>query len=102
MYYRCRLTEKPINSTYWPKSTQHTRVCSPKGDGDFTCPSGLYCGSPLDYGISLKYDGVYVDEMIQFGIGSFDDLGQALLAVFQALTIESWSSIMYNVSDQII
>jgi hypothetical protein len=29
IYYRCRTTEKPINSTYWPKSNRYTRVCSP-------------------------------------------------------------------------
>lgn len=28
-YYRCRMTEKPVNSTYWPKSIRYTRVCSP-------------------------------------------------------------------------
>jgi len=29
IYYRCRTTEKPVNSTYWPKSNRYTRVCSP-------------------------------------------------------------------------
>lgn len=34
IYYRCRITEKPINSTYWPKSNRYTRVCSPnEGSG---------------------------------------------------------------------
>jgi hypothetical protein len=49
MYYRCRTTEKPLNSTYWPKSSTYTRICSKnKGlGGDYQCPQGLYCGSPL-------------------------------------------------------
>ena len=58
--YRCRTTEKPINSTYWPKSKIYTRVCSPlPGDGDYQCPEELFCGSPLQYGISLEDDGFF-------------------------------------------
>ena len=61
IYYKCRLTEQPVNSTYWPKSPDHVRVCSPAGDGAFSCPVGLYCGSPVNVGISLADDGVYSD-----------------------------------------
>ena len=66
IYYRCRTTEKPTNSTYWPKSTIFKRVCSPnvESGGQYQCPKGLYCGSPLQYGISLEDDGVYDDELI--------------------------------------
>jgi hypothetical protein len=32
-------------------------------------------------------------------VSSFDNFGQALLAVIQALTIEQWSALMYNESD---
>ena len=35
IYHRCRLTERPINSTYWPKSPIYTRICSPEGEGDY-------------------------------------------------------------------
>ena len=82
IYHRCRLTERPLNSTYWPKSPIHTRVCSPEGYGDFQCPKGLYCGAPSEYGISLEDDGVYTDKYIQFGIGSFDNIAQAFIGVF--------------------
>jgi len=57
----------------------------------------MYCGSPLEYGISLEEDGVFQDEAIQYGIGGFDDMGQAMIAVIQILTVEDWSTIMYNV-----
>jgi Ion transport protein len=62
MYHRCRETPKPLNSTYWPKSKLYTRICSPTlNSGDYHCPAGTFCGSPLQYGISLKDDGVYDD-----------------------------------------
>eukprot|EP00347_Sterkiella_histriomuscorum_P008485 403344914 len=99
LYNKCRLTEQPVNSTYWPKSKEFTRVCSQAGDGDFVCPNGLYCGNPIDYGISLDDDGVYFDERIQFGISSFSNFGQAILAVFQIITKDNWSQLMYNLSD---
>lgn len=94
------MTPKPINETYWPKSPIYTRVCSPEGNnGQYTCPEGLYCGSPIDYGISLEDDGVYSDPTIQYAIGQFDNFGQALLAVIQTITIEDWTILMYNISD---
>jgi hypothetical protein len=103
MYYRCRLTEKPVEPNYWPKSHIYTRVCTPNGVGQYQCPENLYCGSPLQYGISLMDDGVLIDPSVQFGIYAFSDFGQALLAVIQTITAENWISIMNNVSiDSII
>lgn len=88
VYYRCRLTEAPLNATYWPKSPDFTRVCTPPGgNGGYICPAGLYCGSPLDVNISLVDDGVPNDPTVQYGIGVFDDFGQALIAVIQSITL---------------
>ena len=46
------------------------------------CPKNLRCGSPLEYGISLADDGIMNDEVVNFGMTSFDNFGQACLAVF--------------------
>ena len=97
MHFRCRITEKPLNATYWPISPDHVRICSPTGRGGYTCPSGLTCGSPIQYGISLKDDGVHNDPYVDFGIVSYDNFAQALLGVFYTLTGENWTSLMYNV-----
>lgn len=35
--------------------------------------------------------------MIQYGVGSFDNIGQSFIAVFQIFTIEDWSHLMDNV-----
>ncbi len=100
MYYRCRTTEKPVNSTYWPKSPIYTRICSKSNDfgGEYQCPKGLYCGSPLEYGIELEDDGIYKDSQVQYGIATFDNIGQAFIAVFQIFSAEDWSLLMNNVS----
>lgn len=31
VYNRCRTTPEPVNATYWPKSTEHTQICSKEG-----------------------------------------------------------------------
>lgn len=98
LHYRCRLTEKPLNATYWPISPDHPRVCSATGRGGYMCPAGLTCGSPGQYGISLEDDGVYNDVRVNYGIASYDNFGEALLAVFYTLTAENWTTMMYNVS----
>ena len=34
-----------------------------------------------------------------YGIPGFDNVGQALITIFQILTLESWVYLMYNYSD---
>jgi Ion transport protein len=99
LHYRCRLTEKPVNSTFWPISNIHVRVCSPSNKGDNNCPSDMWCGSPIQYGISLKDDGVFNDPIPFYGINTFDNIGSAILSVFQTITAENWTSMMYTFSD---
>jgi hypothetical protein len=33
---------------------------------------------------------------VQFGIGSFNNFGQSILGVFQIITLDNWSLILYN------
>jgi len=60
------------------------------------CPEGTYCGSPIDYGLSLSDEGIAVNSSMQFGYGTFDNLLQAVFAVFQIITLDSWTTILYN------
>ena len=64
MYNKCRTTEAPVNATSWPKSDEYTFVCSKVPNDTYSCPSGMFCGNPREYGISLENDGVYTDETI--------------------------------------
>jgi hypothetical protein len=83
---------QPIdNGTSWPKDPLYPRVCSSEFGGAYECPSGLYCGSPLEYNISLKDDGIFNDAYIQYSIGSFANFGDALLGVIQTVTAEGWT-----------
>ena len=75
MHFRCRLTEKPVNSTYWPKSELHTRICNVGGDGAYKCPPGLYCGSPSQFGMDLNDDEVWSSAFGDYGLNNFDNFG---------------------------
>lgn len=37
-----------------------------------------------------------------FGITNFDNFGLAMLTVFQCVTLEGWTDIMYDVSDRFV
>ena len=65
LYYRCRTTEFPINSTYWPILENYEHLCTQSPD---SCPTGTYCGHPSDYAISLKYENVSSTSFMMYGI----------------------------------
>lgn len=100
LYYRCRLTEKPINATYWPKDETDTRLCSPEGKlGSYRCSSEKFCGRPSDFDLSLEDDRVFENASINWGINTFDHFGSSLMSVFQVITTDSWTVNMYNLMD---
>ena len=49
--------------------------------------------------MSLAKDNVSSSELIDYGIISFDNLGVGLLMIFQTITLEGWTKIMYNYMD---
>jgi len=51
------------------------------------------CASPYDQNLNISYDGLKKNKHIQFGIGSFDNIGQAMLGIYQIITLDSWSVI---------
>ena len=57
---------------------------SPCGRG-YECPNGTFC----DKG----WEGP------NWGITNFDNFGLAMLTVFQCITMEGWTDVMYDVSD---
>lgn len=64
--------------------------------GLYECPDHMYCGNPGDYNISLEDDGIFGDPMIQNGVSDFINFGSAIFAVFQIITQDSWTVIMFN------
>uniref|UniRef100_A0A7S1U343 Ion transport domain-containing protein n=1 Tax=Phaeomonas parva TaxID=124430 RepID=A0A7S1U343_9STRA len=98
----------------WPEDADDERVCSlPNNNlnGDYTCPSQRWCGSNYDdqgnrrfkevdypYGFNRMNSGTYVAGL-NFGITNFDNIFSALLSCFQAVTMEGWTDIMYQIQD---
>ncbi|CAI2380762.1 unnamed protein product [Moneuplotes crassus] len=102
LHYRCYTTPKPVNGD-WILLENYTRPCNAH-----QCPEGSYCGSLVkqydDHPETLNLNGesVYRDLRIrelQYGQVNFDNIFSAIITVFQCLTLEGWSAIMYNYQD---
>lgn len=61
--------------------------CAMKESGGFSC---------LDVGKNYKCD-VQTWEGPNFGITNFDNFGLAMLTVFQCITLEGWTDVLYHV-----
>ena len=57
---------------------------SPSSYGAFTCPNTSVC--------EQGWEGP------NFGITSFDNIAYAMLTVFQCITMEGWTKVLYYVS----
>jgi len=69
-----------------PCSITTTKSPSPSDRGGFACPGNVsQCKS--------YWEGP------KWGIVGFDNIGFAMLTVFQCITMEGWTTIMYYVSD---
>lgn len=49
--------------------------------------------------MSVEIDNISNDELIDYGITVFDNLGIGFITVFQMITLEGWTKIMYNMMD---
>ena len=74
-------------------------MCTKTDSGNYACPEGYYCGNPADYNIDLEYDNVTTNPTINYGITTFDNVAVSLLTVFQIVTTDGWTPIMYNLED---
>jgi hypothetical protein len=55
-YYTCRTTIEPLpNATTWEIADVGVAICNPNAS---SCPEGTYCGSPIDFGLTLESDEV--------------------------------------------
>lgn len=100
LYFRCRLTEEPIlapdNKTWsWPIDPAQQRNCG----GLYTCNIGTYCHALFEKDIPLSVDQIDQWEFDFWGILTFDNIGEAILAIFRVITLESWTYVMYNYMD---
>lgn len=61
------------------------RICGTGGGGMSTCPLGYEC---LELGTNPGMGQLH-----------FDDIGAAMVVIFQIMTLEGWNDIMYDVQD---
>jgi hypothetical protein len=97
-YTRCRLTEFPLNSTYWPIDISQPRSCNGHF-GNYECDVGTFCGHMNDMNLPITNDPIVNNERIQYGVGTFDNFWQASLAVIQIITFDNWTIVMQFIID---
>lgn len=118
-YQYCRMTEKPmikknaqgvVTEYEWPIVDTFSWLCTT--DKDCEKLVGLFgpedltvfkCGASIDYGVKAggidKIDDTISNEQILFDVVNFNHMGLAFLTIFQTLTMESWTTLMYNHMD---
>ena len=99
MYQRCRLTEFPLEDGTWPYLELIPTLCRKPEMGETQCPENTWCKHPLDGGLDKSIDNPTDLQMIDYGLSNFDHLGYAILTIFQMITLEGWTKIMYNLMD---
>ena len=68
-------------------------------DGDNWNQMNFTCGALTDWGLPLEMDHPGTQELISFDVIGFNHLAQGMVTIFQALTMEGWSGMMYNYMD---
>ena len=96
-HYRCRITEFPVDGD-WLAVEDDLQLCNV---GQRECPVG-FCGSLIErndtYGDLFAVDNLYRDSDIlelNYGVTNFDNIGSAFVTIFQCITMEGWTTVMY-------
>lgn len=75
------------------------RLCSKDNTG-YQCINGAICGEPIDVGLDFRNDQQYVEMSVgDYGITSFVNPFVGVITIFQCITLEGWTTIMYNFMD---
>jgi hypothetical protein len=101
---RCRLSSEP-QGELWPADPKITVLCVE--DDDSTCPEkysfsplfylSLFCRNPSNHDISAQPLETFIPQL-NYGYTNFDNIFWAVFTIFQSLTTEGWSSIVYMVN----
>ncbi|TMW68721.1 hypothetical protein Poli38472_006189 [Pythium oligandrum] len=97
---------------YWPiADEQIAQTCALSGTSYRQCPTGQTCGSDFDFYGNFRFTHPDKDIMLyvlhgatynadmSWGYANFDHIGAAALSIFQCITREGWSDIMYMLQD---
>ncbi|CAD8071678.1 unnamed protein product [Paramecium sonneborni] len=83
---RCRITEYPIGNIW--KASNYSKLCQDSSN----CPEGTYCGNPNTYNLPQQESD---DENFNFGYTNFNNIISATFTIFQALTTEGWTKLIF-------
>lgn len=93
----------------WPftpdeeRGMDKARLCNLKSAS--SCPGKSVCGSNYDDWGRQKFLGPRLGDMdlhvegLNWGLSRFDNVGWAMITIFQTVTLEGWTDIMYQVQD---
>jgi voltage-dependent calcium channel L type alpha-1D len=98
-YNRCRSTELPTDG-YWAIDENVEGLCN--SDEVCTLKSGgtsTWCRAPLFAGLLPTIDDPNNDEDVFYNIVGFEVYMKSMATIFQAITLEGWSLMMYNFAD---
>ncbi|KAL4124998.1 hypothetical protein PRIC2_008589 [Phytophthora ramorum] len=97
---------------FWPIAVESpARTCSLGDDKFRQCPDGQTCGSDYDLFGNFRFthpsslivrrvlDSATYNADMNWGFTNFDNIGSASLTIFQCITREGWSDIMYMLQD---
>jgi hypothetical protein len=90
---------------FWPIDATDLRICSLTTWGEHNCPSGRWCGSNWDSPGNARFAdpelqarGTYIPSLM-YGLVNFDQILVSVLTIFQSITMEGWTDVMYMVMD---
>ncbi|GMF38756.1 unnamed protein product [Phytophthora fragariaefolia] len=91
---------------FWPVDEDDELLCAAVGQpGDHNCNDGMTCGSDYDAFGNPRFNhhkamnyALYLASL-DWGLTTFDNIGQAFFTIFQSITQEGWTGIMYMVMD---
>jgi voltage-dependent calcium channel L type alpha-1D len=91
---------------FWPIDDTDKLLCVVPGvAGNHPCAKGQTCGSDYDtYGnqrftLLKVMDAALFSSDLNWGFTNFDNIGRAFFTIFQSITMEGWTVIMYMVMD---
>ncbi|KAL3665815.1 hypothetical protein V7S43_009242 [Phytophthora oleae] len=91
---------------FWPVDDKDGFLCAAPGQpGNHNCNNGMYCGSDYDAFGNPRFrhrkamDYALYRPSLDWGLTTFDNIGRAFFTIFQSITQEGWTIIMYMVMD---
>ncbi|KUF89419.1 hypothetical protein AM588_10002652 [Phytophthora nicotianae] len=89
-------------SCFWPVDDEDEFLCAAKGQaGNHACNIGKTCGSDYDafgnprFSHHKAMDYALYRPSLDWGLTTFDNIGRAFFTIFQSITQEGWTVIMY-------